>query len=194
MQYPQFLDVDGKPALVVLPYAEYVRIEEELQELEDIRALRQAKARDTDAPAMTLAEARAQYELDARAEQASVVADALPRDLVESLASAADQMETSVDALIQEAIRQYLAARRREQIEQEIAAYEAMHARLWQDLPGMWVAIHNGELVDHDREKAELYRRVHQHFGRKPVLMREVKAEATEDIWLRTPSTGRLPR
>ena len=82
----------------------------------------------------------------------------------------------------------------REQLEQEIAAYEAMHARLWQELPGMWVAIHKGELVDHGRDKVELYRRVRDLFGRKPVLLREVKAEATEDIWLRTPSTGRLPR
>jgi len=194
MQYPKFLEVNGKPAFVVLTYAEYVRIDEELQELVDIRALRQAKAQDTDAPAMSLAEARTQYGLDARAELASITAGVLTQDLAESLASAADQMETSVEALIQEAVRQYLATRRREQIEQEIVAYEAMHARLWQDLPGMWVAIHNGELVDHDRDKVELYRRVHQRFGKKPVLMREVKAEATEDIWLRTPSTGRLPR
>lgn len=87
-----------------------------------IRTLRHAKVQDTDAPAMILTEARTQYGLDARTEQASVAAGALPQDLAESLASAADQMETSVDALIQEAIRQYLAARRREQIEHEIAA------------------------------------------------------------------------
>ena len=194
MQYPQFLDIDGKPALVVLTYAEYVRIEEKLQELEDIRALRRGKAEDTDATAMTLAEVRTQYELDARAEQAPVTAGALPQDLAESLASAADQMETSVEALIQEAIRQYLAMRRREQLEQEIAAYEAMHAWLWQELPGMWVVIHNGELVDQDHDKVALYRRTRDRFGRIPVLMREVKAAPTEEIWLRTPSTGRLPR
>ena len=194
MKYSQFVDVDGRLGLVVLTYAEYVRIEEELQELEDIRALRQAKAQDIDAPAMTLAESRTWYGLDARAEQAPVAVDALPRDLVESLASAADQMETSVEVLIQEAIRQYLATHRREQLEHEIAAYEAMHARLWQEMPGMWVAIHNGELVDQDGDRVELYQRVRQRFGNRPVLMREVRAEAVEEIWLRTPSTGRLPR
>jgi hypothetical protein len=82
---------------------------------------------------------------------------------------------------------------RREQLEQEIAAYEAMHARLWQELPGMWVAIHGGELVEQDRDKAALYRRIRDRFGHIPVLMREVKPEAVEEIWLRTPSTGRLP-
>lgn len=194
MQYPQFLDVDGQPALVILTYAEYILIEERLQELEAIKSRRQAKAQDTNGPASTLAEVRAQYELEDPVEQALVSVKALPQDLAESLASAADQMETSVDALLQEAIRQYLAALRREQLEQEIAAYEAMHARLWQEMPGMWVAIHNGELVDHDRDKVELYRRVSERFGRKPVLLREVRAEAIEEIRLRTPSTGRLPR
>lgn len=68
-----------------------------------------------------------------------------------------------------------------------------MHVRLWQELPGMWVAIHDGELVDQDRDKAALYRRIRDRFGRIPVLMREVKPEAVEEIWLRTPSTDRLP-
>jgi len=192
--HPNILEFEGREAFVVLPYAEYLEIEEQLQQLEDLRTLRQAKAQDIDAPAMTLAEAHAQYELDLRPAQAPVAAGALPQDLAESLASAADQMDTSVEALIQEAIRQYLAARRREQIQQEIAAYEAMHARLWQEMPGMWVAIHHGQLVDQDRDRVELYRRVRQRFGNKPVLMREVRAEAVEEIWLRTPSTGRLPR
>ncbi len=192
--HPNILEFEGRKAFVVLPYAEYLEIEEQLQQLEDIRTLRRAKTQDTDAPVMALAEVRTQYELDARAEQAPVAAGALPQDLAESLASAADQMETSVETLIQEAIRQYLATRRREQLEQEIAAYEAMHARLWQDLPGMWVAIHKGELVDQDHDRVELYRRVQQRFGRKPVLMREVKAEAIEEIWLRTSSTGKLSR
>lgn len=188
------LEFEGQKAFVVLPYEKYLEIEEQLQQLEDIRTLRRAKTQDTNAPSMTLAEVRTQYELDARAEQTFVAAGALPQDLAESLASAADQMETSVEALIQEAIRQYLAVRRRDQIEHEIAAYEAMHARLWHEMPGMWVAIHNGELVDQDRDRVELYRRVRQRFGNKPVLMRKIRAEAVEEIWLRTPSTGRLPR
>ena len=84
------------------------------------------------------------------------------------------------------------AAYWREQLEQEIAAYEAMHAELWEKLPGMWVAIHDGQLADQDRDKVELYHRVRDRFGRIPVLMRKVKAVPTEEIWLRTPSTGRV--
>lgn len=91
-------------------------------------------------------------------------------------------------------IEQSQTTHRCEQLEQEIAAHEAMHARLWQDIPGMWVAIHDGELVDQDRDKATLYLRIRDRFGRVPMLMREVKPEAAEEIWLRMPSTGRLPQ
>jgi hypothetical protein len=83
------------------------------------------------------------------------------------------------------------AAYWREQLEQEIAAYEAMQSELWEKLPGMGVAIHDGQLVDQDRDKVELYHRVRDRFGRIPVLMRKVKAVPTEEIWLRTPATGR---
>lgn len=83
------------------------------------------------------------------------------------------------------------AAYWRERLEQEIAAYEAMHAELWERLPGMWVAIHDGQLADQDRDKVELYHRVRDRFGRIPVLIRKVKAVPTEEIRLRTLSTGR---
>ena len=194
--HPNILEFEGRKAFVVLPYAEYLEIEEQLQQLEDIRTLRQAKNREADAPTVTLSEARARYDLEQppRQEQLPVAAISLTPELTESLESAALQSQRSVSELIQEAVSGYLAARWREQLEQEITAYESMHAELWRDLPGMWVAIHNGELVDQDRDKVALYRRTRDRFGRIPVLMREVKAAPTEEIWLRTPSTGRLPR
>jgi len=166
----------------------------ELQEDLEKHERSTARAKDADATAKAIADARAQYELESRLDHAQTTTGSLPQDLTESLMSAADQAGSPVDALIQEAIRQYLAARRREQIEHEIAAYEAMHATLLRELPGMWVAVHNGELVDHDRDKLDLYRRVSERFGRIPVLLREVRAEAIEEIRLHTPSTGRLPR
>lgn len=177
------------PALSADELAE-LDIQEDLEKYERTAA----RANDTGVSARAVADPRANYRLESRSEQAQIAAGSLPQNLAESLASAAEHMETSVDALILEAIRQYLAARRREQIEREITAYEAMHASLLQELPGMWVAIHNGELVAHDHDKVELYRRVSERFGRTPVLLREVRAEAIEEIRLRTPSTGRSPR
>ena len=47
--HPNILERDGEKAFVVLPYEEFVMIEEELQEYEDLKELRAAKAEEADA-------------------------------------------------------------------------------------------------------------------------------------------------
>lgn len=56
--HPNILERDGKKAFVVLPYEEFVLMEEELQDYEDIKALRAAKAEEADAPAVPLSEVK----------------------------------------------------------------------------------------------------------------------------------------
>ena len=48
--HPNILERDGKKAFVVLPYEEFLMIQEELQEYEDLKELRAAKAEEEDAP------------------------------------------------------------------------------------------------------------------------------------------------
>lgn len=97
----------------------------------------------------------------------------------------------SVNDLINEAVAHYLRERQQAKIDREIAAYETMHAELMRDHLDEWVAIHNQELVDHDRDRVALYRRIRAIYGRTSVLIRQVLAEPIEEIWVRTPSTGR---
>lgn len=52
--HPNILEHDGKKAFVVLPYEEFVMIEEELQELEDLKGLRAAKAEEGNASTIPL--------------------------------------------------------------------------------------------------------------------------------------------
>ena len=52
--HPSILERDGKKAFAVLPYEEFVKIEEELDDLEDIKDLRTAKAEETTAPPLPL--------------------------------------------------------------------------------------------------------------------------------------------
>lgn len=61
--HPNILEFEGRKAFVVLTYDEYIEIEEQLQELEDIKTLRQAKAPEADAPTISLAEMRTSYGL-----------------------------------------------------------------------------------------------------------------------------------
>jgi hypothetical protein len=54
--HPQIIEKDGKKEFAVLPYDEFVKVQEELENYEDLRQLREAKEQDKEAPAITLAE------------------------------------------------------------------------------------------------------------------------------------------
>ena len=60
--HPNILERDGKKAFVVLPYEEFVMIEEELQEYEDLKELRAAKAEELDQPTVPLRDAKKELE------------------------------------------------------------------------------------------------------------------------------------
>jgi hypothetical protein len=57
--HPQILEKDGKKEFVVLPYEEFVRIEEELADYHDLQALRAAKKEEGEAPTLSLSEVEA---------------------------------------------------------------------------------------------------------------------------------------
>jgi PHD/YefM family antitoxin component YafN of YafNO toxin-antitoxin module len=42
--HPQIIEKDGKKEFVVLPYEEFLRVQEALEDYEDIRTLREEKA------------------------------------------------------------------------------------------------------------------------------------------------------
>ena len=56
--HPNILERDGKKVFVVLPYEEFVMIEEELQEYCDLKELRAAKAEEADEPTAPLLDAQ----------------------------------------------------------------------------------------------------------------------------------------
>jgi len=61
--HPSILERDGKKVFVVLPYEEFVLLEEELQTFEDLKALRTAKSEECEAPTIPLSKARKELEL-----------------------------------------------------------------------------------------------------------------------------------
>jgi hypothetical protein len=56
--HPNYLEQDGKKQFVVLPYTEYVALQEELQDFYDLKALRAAKEEEQDAPTLSFEEAK----------------------------------------------------------------------------------------------------------------------------------------
>ena len=61
--HPNILERDGKKAFAVLPYEEFVKIEEELDDLEDIKDLRVAKSEEAAAFTSPLASVREELKI-----------------------------------------------------------------------------------------------------------------------------------
>ncbi len=61
--HPQMIEKDGKREFVILPYEEFVRVEEELADYYDLQVLRAAKQEEGHAPTQTLAEVKAELGL-----------------------------------------------------------------------------------------------------------------------------------
>ncbi len=58
----------------------------------------------------------------------------------------------------------------------------------------MYVAIHNGEVVDNDTDVRALHLRIRQQFGRIPVLLRQVMTEKEpRDLIFRSPKFETRP-
>ena len=62
----------------------------------------------------------------------------------------------------------------------EEAAYLAMHAELLAHYAGKYVAIHQGQLIDHDEDGAALYLRVRKQYPDEFVLITPVQPEDRE--------------
>jgi len=61
--HPNILERDGEKAFAVLPYEEFVKIEEELDCFENLKELRGAKAEEAIAPTTSLASVRKELKI-----------------------------------------------------------------------------------------------------------------------------------
>ena len=64
--HPEFLTKDGKKAFAVLPYEEFLALQEILADAADIIDLREAKAEDGNAEGISIREVRAMLEIDVK--------------------------------------------------------------------------------------------------------------------------------
>jgi PHD/YefM family antitoxin component YafN of YafNO toxin-antitoxin module len=62
--HPQFLKKDEKPEFVVLPYEEFILLQERLEDLEDLLDLRNAKDAEEYEPSLPLVEAKQELGLN----------------------------------------------------------------------------------------------------------------------------------
>lgn len=104
----------------------------------------------------------------------------------------ARQTNRPIESVLAETLEQALASfsvdERRPQMLREVAAFEAMQEALWERYPSQYVALHQGEVVDHDDDRTTLVKRVHA--DRSPdevVLIRKVLATDVPPLQFRSP-------
>ncbi|MFZ4657273.1 MAG: DUF5678 domain-containing protein [Caldilineaceae bacterium] len=91
-----------------------------------------------------------------------------------------------IEELAHEAIQRYLQEDEQQKMQQEIAAFHDLHQTLLQQFPSQYVAVHGGQVVDHDDEQLALYLRVRQSYPDEIVLIRQVRPEAERSWTMRT--------
>ncbi len=72
-------------------------------------------------------------------------------------------------------------------VDREEAAWRRLHPSLLEKYPGQYVAIHGGELVDHDTDQVELFLRVKSHYPDEFVWIASVRPEPVEMYINRSP-------
>ena len=55
---PQILEKNGKKEFAILPYEDFLKLQEELSSYDDLRILREAKKEEENAPSISLEEAK----------------------------------------------------------------------------------------------------------------------------------------
>ncbi len=111
----------------------------------------------------------------------------VPDHVLDELKPIAEREQKELGNLVNEVLQQYIWQARERKIDREMEGYRAMHAELKQQFLGHYVAIHNGELVDHDSDRRALSRRVRQEYGSIAVLITPVEDTPEREFLVLTP-------
>ena len=95
---------------------------------------------------------------------------------------AALEHKVSIGEILAKSVRLYLWELDRRKISGESAIYRQRHAELKERYLGQYIAMHNGQVVDHDPDFQTLRQRVRQRFGRKPVMITLVEDVAERPL------------
>src|SRR3990172_1877017 len=115
----------------------------------------------------------------------------LKPDVAEQISQIAGESKMETEAVVDTAVRAYLRKRAEEKIRAEQKEFNEQKESLLVKYKGEYVAVHNGEVIDHDPSIGELHRRVHKSLGRIPVLLKKVTDEPDRVLVFRSPKLQR---
>ncbi|MFN8490856.1 MAG: DUF5678 domain-containing protein [Caldilineaceae bacterium] len=111
----------------------------------------------------------------------------LQPDIEEQVIHLANESQTNTDTVVDQALRAYMIHYRHEKIRSETLAFNQQQAALLNKYKGKYVAIHNGQVIDHDIDLRVLHVRVFARLGRIPVLLKQVTGGPERELVFRSP-------
>jgi hypothetical protein len=116
-----------------------------------------------------------------------MVALAVSKGTIDQLKQTADVKGTTVDELAEQAIRRFLHDEARRMMRQETEAFRRLHPELLAKYLDEYVAIHQGQVVDHDIDQLALFLRIDAQYPHTPFLIKQVLPSPEEVYTIRSP-------
>lgn len=116
---------------------------------------------------------------------------AVPEEVYEQASSIAQATQKPVDEVFQDALEQLFSPfplhEKHAEMAQEVEAFKAMHSRLVATYLGKYVAVFQGNVIDHDEDVVVLSQRVDEKFPNEVILVRLVEPSAERILNMRSP-------
>jgi hypothetical protein len=111
--------------------------------------------------------------------------------LFESIRKIAQHEKTSIEVLVNTWLARQLALVREQHIKEESARFAEQHGVLRERYMGQYVAMRDGEIVDHDTDVSVLYLRIKEQHGDAPILIAPVTEHPIPVYEMRSPRLAR---
>jgi hypothetical protein len=115
----------------------------------------------------------------------------LPDPVYQQAQKIAQSTQRNVQEVLTEVITQnfqpFPVHENREAMLQEVEAFKALHPQLIKQYKGQYVAIYQGQVVDHDSDPVELLKRIKKQYPEQTVLRRKVEDDPEPVLRFRSP-------
>ncbi len=102
---------------------------------------------------------------------------AIEPKLYNRIEQVAREQHQSISDMLADAIQQYLWELERKKISEESATYHRRYSEIRAQYQGKYIAMRNGEIVDHATDFSTLYQRIAERFPDQPIMMTLVEDE-----------------
>lgn len=108
----------------------------------------------------------------------------VPAELFRPLQQLAAERGESVSSIVEQLIADYLREQRHRYLLDEMDRFRVHHSELHRQYAGSFVALRDGQVLDHDADGGTLYARLRRQYGDLPILIVEV-TDQPEQVFTR---------